>query len=281
MPDEMAPYPPFPSPPGRPEYRKGTGGYVATAVRNEFLEEFKQKLTYGKVIELDQLKGHIVELSKDQFGSRYLQHKIQESTAAEKQMIFDEIKEPCVPLMSDLFGNYVIQVLMDHGTSDQRTAVIEKIQGQVKKLSFDMYGCRCVQKAIEVGTIDQKLKLLEEVKYCIADCVDNQNANHVLQKCIEKIPPTKSASSSTTARTTYQLPSLMHALGLPHVHAFLRLPRDPADYRKVALCQRTHPASSLGRIHSLRSRQTRRRARQGPIRKLCGAARAGAREGPI
>ena len=157
--------------------------------RSDFLEDFKQKLTYGKKIELEDLKDHIVELAKDQYGSRHLQQKIQECTAAEKQQIFEEIKDQCIPLMSDLFGNYVVQMLMEKGEIEQRDKIIAKIQGTVPQLSFDMYGCRCVQKAIEVGTIEQKLLLLEEIKPRVADCVDNQHANHVLQKCIEKIPP--------------------------------------------------------------------------------------------
>lgn len=162
-----------------------TGG---PAQRNEFLEDFKQKITYMKVIELAEIKGHIVELAKDQFGSRYLQTKIEKSSKEEKQVIFEEIKGCAYELMSDVFGNYVIQKLIEEGGAEYRTALIEKMEGKVKKLSLDIYGCRCVQKAIESGTSEQKISLLNEIKSSVGECVESQNANHVLQKCIETVP---------------------------------------------------------------------------------------------
>ncbi len=174
--------------PVRPEYRPRPGMLPTGPPRNEFLESFKQKLTYGKKIDLLELKGHMVELAKDQFGSRHLQQKIHESSVLEKQMIFNEVKDSALPLMSDVFGNYVIQILISEGSPEQRAELISRLKGQVKRLSLDMYGCRCVQKAIEVGTTEQKTALLDEIRPFVAECVDSQNANHVLQKCIETVP---------------------------------------------------------------------------------------------
>ena len=172
-----------------PEFRHEHRPRPVPAPYNEFLETFKQKLTYAKKIDISELKGHMVELAKDQFGSRHLQTKIQESSSQEKQLIFDEIKDSAFALTTDVFGNYVIQMLIQNGNEEHRNELIEKIKGQVKKLSLDMYGCRCVQKAIEVGTLEQKVVLISEIKPYIAECVESQNANHVLQKCIECVPP--------------------------------------------------------------------------------------------
>lgn len=156
--------------------------------RNEFIEDFKQKLIYNKKIELKDLKGHIIELAKDQFGSRYLQQQVQKGIPEEKQLIFEEIKSQAYELMSDVFGNYVIQVLMQEGSEANRTSLIDLIKGRVKLLSLDIYGCRCVQKAIEIGKIEQKIVLLTEISSSVPEFVESQNANHVLQKCIETTP---------------------------------------------------------------------------------------------
>jgi hypothetical protein len=153
-------------------------------IRNEFLDEFKQKLTYNRKISIEDIKGHIIELSRDQFGSRYLQQKAQNCLLEEKQIIFDEIKDQTLKLMFDVFGNYVVQIFLQYGTEEQKKALIDQLLGNIKILSLDMYGCRCVQKAIEFGTLDQKLALLEEIKLHIQEFVENQNANHVLQVCI-------------------------------------------------------------------------------------------------
>ncbi len=178
-----------PRPDYRPEHRPEYRPRPVAAQYNEFLEEFKQKLTYAKKIDLSELKGHIVELAKDQFGSRHLQQRIQESSPADRQVIFDEIKDCVLPLMSDVFGNYVVQMMIQSGQEAQRNYMIERMKGQVLKLSLDMYGCRCVQKAIEVGTIEQRLALIDEIRPHIDECVESQHANHVLQKCIEAVPP--------------------------------------------------------------------------------------------
>jgi pumilio RNA-binding family len=51
-----------------------------------------------------------------------------------------------------------------------------------------MYGCRVVQKALEVISLEQKKLLVQELKEAVIDCIYDQNGNHVIQKCIEKMP---------------------------------------------------------------------------------------------
>ncbi len=38
-----------------------------------------------------------------------------------------------------------------------------------------------------ISSEEQKL-IIEELNKCVMECVDDQNANHVIQKCIETIP---------------------------------------------------------------------------------------------
>jgi hypothetical protein len=47
--------------------------------------------------------------SADQYGSRFIQQKLETATAEEKNMVFDEIMPQALSLMTDVFGNYVIQ----------------------------------------------------------------------------------------------------------------------------------------------------------------------------
>ena len=68
-----------------------------------------------KKIEIHDIKEHVVECAKDQFGSRFIQQKYESATAEEKEMIFSEILQDAQSLMTDVFGNYVIQKLFEYG----------------------------------------------------------------------------------------------------------------------------------------------------------------------
>lgn len=45
----------------------------------------------------------------DQYGSRFIQQKLETAAAEEKTAIFPEIVTHAHSLMTDVFGNYVIQ----------------------------------------------------------------------------------------------------------------------------------------------------------------------------
>ena len=47
--------------------------------------------------------------SADQYGSRFIQQKLETATTDEKNMVFEEIFPQALSLMTDVFGNYVIQ----------------------------------------------------------------------------------------------------------------------------------------------------------------------------
>ncbi|CAI9770860.1 unnamed protein product [Fraxinus pennsylvanica] len=153
---------------------------------SSLLEEFKSNKT--KCFELSEITGHVVEFSADQYGSRFIQQKLETATVEEKNMVFSEIFPQALTLMTDVFGNYVIQKFFEHGMASQRRELAGNLFGHVLTLSFQMYGCRVIQKAIEVVDLDQKIKMVEELDGHVMRCVRDQNGNHVIQKCIECVP---------------------------------------------------------------------------------------------
>ncbi|KAI3830051.1 hypothetical protein L1987_04183 [Smallanthus sonchifolius] len=153
---------------------------------SSLLDEFKNNKT--KSFELSEIAGHVVEFSADQYGSRFIQQKLETATTEEKNMVFKEIFPQALTLMTDVFGNYVIQKFFEHGMPAQRRELAGKLLGHVLTLSLQMYGCRVIQKAIEVVDLDQKIKMVEELDGHIMRCVRDQNGNHVIQKCIECVP---------------------------------------------------------------------------------------------
>ena len=67
-------------------------------------------------VEVGNLQVHHKDFldSADQFGSRFIQQKLETASALEKNMIFLEIMPQALPLMTDVFGNYVIQKVVIH-----------------------------------------------------------------------------------------------------------------------------------------------------------------------
>lgn len=90
--------------------------------------------------------NHVVEFSGDQYGSRFIQQKLETANSDEKDQIFGEIQPNSIQLMTDVFGNYVIQKLFEHGNQTQKKILANQMKGHVMALSNQMYGCRVVQK---------------------------------------------------------------------------------------------------------------------------------------
>ena len=100
-------------------------------------------------LELEDLRGCYVELSKDQNGSRFLQKELEVVDSDIIQIVFEEVSPAICNLMTDVYGNYVVQKFFDFGTDEHRIALARKLHGHVFPLSLHLYGCRVVQKALE------------------------------------------------------------------------------------------------------------------------------------
>lgn len=53
------------------------------------------------------------------------------------------------------------------------------------ELTLQMYGCRVVQKGLEVFSRDVVSHMIRQLDGHVVRCVEDQNGNHVIQKCIE------------------------------------------------------------------------------------------------
>ncbi|XP_016552255.2 pumilio homolog 4-like [Capsicum annuum] len=139
-------------------------------------------------LDLLDVLNHVEEFSMDQYGSRFIQKKLETATVEEKMKIFPEILPHAHSLMTDVFGNYVIQKFLEHGTDRQRKELARQLIGHVLPLSLQMYGCRVIQKALEVFDVELQKQMVIELDGYVIKCVRDQNGNHVIQKCIEYVP---------------------------------------------------------------------------------------------
>ncbi|KAK7262488.1 hypothetical protein RJT34_30062 [Clitoria ternatea] len=205
-------------------------GNIEESFASSLLEEFKSNKT--KCFELSEIAGHVVEFSADQYGSRFIQQKLETATIDEKNMVYQEIMPHALALMTDVFGNYVVQKFFEHGLASQRRELANKLLGHVLTLSLQMYGCRVIQKAIEVVDLDQKIEMVQELDGNVMRCVRDQNGNHVIQKCIECVP--EDAIHFIVSTFFDQVVTLStHPYGCRVIQRVLEHCKDPTTQQKV------------------------------------------------
>lgn len=159
----------------------------ANRARSAILDEFRNNK--NRRFEVKDIIDHVVEFSGDQYGSRFIQQKLEASSLEDKQVIFGEILPHAVELMTDVFGNYVIQKFFELGSPSQKAILAKRMEGHVVSLSLQMYGCRVVQKALEYLGMEHQEMIIRELDGHVLRCVKDQNGNHVIQKCIERVTP--------------------------------------------------------------------------------------------
>ncbi|KAL3767135.1 hypothetical protein ACHAW5_003154 [Stephanodiscus triporus] len=131
------------------------------------------------------IRGHVVEFCLDQNGSRFIQQRLEVADANEKDSVMDEIIPAIKELQNDVFGNYVVQKLYEFGTQSMKKDLKATLTGNMLILSLQMYGCRVIQKALESLDYDDLCELIQEFDSYVLTCIQDQNGNHVMQKCIE------------------------------------------------------------------------------------------------
>lgn len=160
-------------------------------IRSEMLEKFRLNKNHTNEYTLDDIISHALEFSKDQHGSRFIQHKLsqQDTPVESKDAFFNEISGHCMDLITDVFGNYIIQKYFELGSADQCQTLYSSMKGSFYDLSLQMYGCRVVQKCLENIPLENQLTIIDELSPYILTLIKDQNGNHVIQKSIEQISP--------------------------------------------------------------------------------------------
>ncbi|XP_004144136.3 pumilio homolog 12 isoform X2 [Cucumis sativus] len=151
------------------------------------------KLVPERFNSVDEVRGRIFLMAKDQHGCRFLQRKFMEGTDEDIEKIFKEIIDRVVELMMDAFGNYLVQKLLEVCNDNQRMQILRRItqnHGELVMISCDMHGTRAIQKVIEtLKTQEQVHMIVSALKSGIVTLMKNINGNHVAQHCLDYLMP--------------------------------------------------------------------------------------------
>ncbi|KAI4344838.1 hypothetical protein L6164_012025 [Bauhinia variegata] len=151
-----------------------------------------QKQVPQKHTSVDEVKGRIYLMAKDQHDCRFLQRKFEEGTPEDIDKIFLEIIDYTAELMIDPFGNYLIQKLLEVCDEDKKMQILHAIckPGEFIRISCDMHGTRAIQKVIEtLKKPEQFSMVVSSLKPGIVTLMKNINGNHVAQRCLQYLIP--------------------------------------------------------------------------------------------
>ncbi|KAJ2851853.1 hypothetical protein IWW36_000814 [Coemansia brasiliensis] len=137
--------------------------------------------------QLEDLKGTIFEVCKDQYGCRFLQKKLEEGQEKHVALIFKEALPHFSTLMTDPFGNYLCQKLLEHCSESQRTQIVVGVAPDLVNVSLNMHGTRAVQKLIELLSNQKQIDaIIEALSDRVVTLIRDLNGNHVIQKCLSR-----------------------------------------------------------------------------------------------
>eukprot|EP00656_Telonema_subtile_P054941 TRINITY_DN8335_c0_g2_i1.p1 TRINITY_DN8335_c0_g2~~TRINITY_DN8335_c0_g2_i1.p1 ORF type:complete len:497 (+),score=176.63 TRINITY_DN8335_c0_g2_i1:131-1621(+) len=142
----------------------------------------------SSVLGLEAVEGQVAALCRDQFGSRFLQQKLEAASPAALASVFAELRSEVVVLSKDVFGNYVVQKLLQHGPPSLVAELAELLCPHTVALSTHTYGCRVIQRAIEVAGREERAAMICTLEGRERALLSDANGNHVVQKCVQTAP---------------------------------------------------------------------------------------------
>ncbi|KAJ9175198.1 hypothetical protein P3X46_013776 [Hevea brasiliensis] len=138
---------------------------------------------------LEQVKGRVALISRDQEGCRFLQRKIDERKPEQTEMIFLELKDHLCDLVVDQFANYVVQKLFGACNEEQMSQLLLcliKNEQKLLDICIHPHGTRAMQKMIEhMRTPEQRSLLISAMKCIALSLCKNHNGHHVIQQCFK------------------------------------------------------------------------------------------------
>lgn len=139
---------------------------------------------------VEDFRGQIYSLCKDQHGCRFLQRQLEERTTNRVHMIWLETNQHVTELMTDPFGNYLCQKLLEYSNDEQRTILVENASHDLVRIALNQHGTRALQKMIEFMSTPRQVHIvIQALRTQVVDLIQDLNGNHVIQKCLNKFTP--------------------------------------------------------------------------------------------
>mmetsp|Transcript_20924 Transcript_20924/g.52392 ORF Transcript_20924/g.52392 Transcript_20924/m.52392 type:complete len:886 (-) Transcript_20924:261-2918(-) len=135
--------------------------------------------------EVAEMRGQVVQLSKTQAGSKFLQRQLLKGHVGVVGVILGEVEQEIANLMCDAYGNYLCSVAFQACSVRQRTRMLEKLAPQVAAIACDKRGTHALQALIGLlSTIEEQESLMRAIKNDVVDLCMDPNGTHVVQRLL-------------------------------------------------------------------------------------------------
>ena len=131
--------------------KRGGGGAAAAAAAvaaaNSVAEE-PDSAAGSMPTEVSEMRGQVVQLSKTQAGSKFLQRQLQKGQASVIDTILAEVELEVAQLMCDAYGNYLCSVAFQACSVPQRKRMLQRLSPHVASIACDKRGTHALQALI-------------------------------------------------------------------------------------------------------------------------------------
>jgi len=117
--------------------------------------------------------------------SRQASNEVEEQEIPDGELL---VGDPHILVLNNNLANEAIEQL-ENGSREERSALLQWITPATLDLALSVHGCRVVQAAVEVAGGDHRHYMTRQMHGHVVELLDSPHGNHVLQKCIEVLPP--------------------------------------------------------------------------------------------
>ena len=132
-----------------------------------------------------QMKGHVRELSLNQYGCRNVQKALEVLLVEQQVELINELRGYEKECVWDQSGNHVVQVAIIRIPFQHLGFIIDAFQDQLPALATHIYGCRVVQRMLENWDGPVKDKIMAALWPSMESLIQDPFGNYVTQHIIE------------------------------------------------------------------------------------------------
>jgi pumilio RNA-binding family len=131
----------------------------------------------------------LVGFAQDPAGCRFICKHLQDASKEVQSLVIGAAIPEIVRLSMHQHGHVLILDILDMASEDQMHLIVELLMPQVKQLTLDSYGCRVIQKTLKLVPHESCQGFCRGLQSCVIQCIKSMHGNHVIQVCIEEMPP--------------------------------------------------------------------------------------------
>ena len=131
----------------------------------------------------------VVALAQDKCGCGILIERVTGADSCARQALLSEVLPMVAHWSRHPFAHQVVTTFLVTGSSVHCRQIAEKLSHEAASLSNDVYGCGVIELTL-LNRVGREL-IVEGLKDHVVECSMHPHGNHVIQRLVEVLPPSK------------------------------------------------------------------------------------------